>query len=303
MAKEGDANLNLMGIVPTYPSEKYGYIIPEENEKISKVKMFKEKPDKEKAKEYISNGALWNGGIFAYKIKYVLDIAHKLIDFKDYEDLYNKYETVNKESFDYAVVEKEDNIKVMKFNGMWKDLGTWNTLTESIDDSIIGKGIINEKCDNIHIINELNIPILCMGIKDAVIAASPEGILVSNKEQSSYIKPFVENIEGQIMFAEKSWGTYQVIDVQDESLTILVTLNPGNKMKYHSHQYRDEVWTIVSGKGKTIINGIEKEVNVGDVIKLPIGCKHTIIAETQIKLIEVQIGKDINVSDKIKCEL
>ena len=303
MAKEGDANLNLMGIEPTYPSEKYGYIIPEENEKISKVKMFKEKPDKEKAKEYISNGALWNGGIFAYKIKYVLDIAHKLIDFKDYEDLYNKYETVNKESFDYAVVEKEDNIKVMRFNGMWKDLGTWNTLTESIDDSIIGKGIINEKCDNIHIINELNIPILCMGIKDAVIAASPEGILVSNKEQSSYIKPFVEDIEGQIMFAEKSWGTYQVIDVQDESLTILVTLNPGNKMKYHSHQYRDEVWTIVSGKGKTIINGIEKEVNVGDVIKLPIGCKHTIIAETQIKLIEVQIGKDINVTDKIKCEL
>ena len=303
MAKEGDANLNLMGIEPTYPSEKYGYIIPEENEKISKVKMFKEKPDKEKAKEYISNGALWNGGIFAYKIKYVLDIAHKLIDFKDYEDLYNKYETVNKESFDYAVVEKEDNIKVMRFNGMWKDLGTWNTLTESIDDNIIGKGIINEKCDNIHIINELNIPILCMGIKDAVIAASPEGILVSNKEQSSYIKPFVEDIEGQIMFAEKSWGTYQVIDVQDESLTILVTLNPGNKMKYHSHQYRDEVWTIVSGKGKTIINGIEKEVNVGDVIKLPIGCKHTIIAETQIKLIEVQIGKDINVTDKIKCEL
>ena len=217
--------------------------------------------------------------------------------------MYNKYETVNKESFDYAVVEKEDNIKVMRFNGMWKDLGTWNTLTESIDDNIIGKGIINEKCDNIHIINELNIPILCMGIKDAVIAASPEGILVSNKEQSSYIKPFVEDIEGQIMFAEKSWGTYQVIDVQDESLTILVTLNPGNKMKYHSHKYRDEVWTIVSGKGKTIINGIEKEVNVGDVIKLPIGCKHTIIAETQIKLIEVQIGKDINVSDKIKCEL
>ena len=303
LAKNGDANLSLMGINPTYPSEKYGYIIPESTDKVSKVKMFKEKPDKETAKEYITNGALWNGGIFAYKLKYVLDIAHKLIDFKDYEDLFNKYETLNKISFDYAVVEKEDNIQVMRFNGMWKDLGTWNTLVESMNDNILGNGILNDTCENTHIVNELNIPILGMGLKNIVVAASPEGILVSNKEQSSYIKPYVEEIEGQIMFAEKSWGTYRVIDVQDESLTILVTLKPGNKMKYHSHDFRDEVWTIVSGKGRTIIDGIEKEVNVGDVIKLPRGCKHTIIADTKLKIIEVQLGKEINVNDKNKFEI
>ena len=303
LAKEGNANLSLMGINPTYPSEKYGYIIPETTEKISKVKMFKEKPDKETAKEYITSGALWNGGIFAYKLKYVLDIAHKLIDFKDYEDLFDKYETLNKISFDYAVVEKEDNIQVMKFNGMWKDLGTWNTLTESMNDSIIGKGIQNETCENTHIINELNIPILCMGIKDAIVAASPEGILVSNKEQSSYIKPYVEDIEGQIMFAEKSWGSYKVIDVQEESLTILVTLNAGNKMKYHSHDNRNEVWTVIEGRGKTVIDGMEQIVKPGDVVTMEAGCKHTIIAETELKLIEVQLGKEINVNDKHKYEI
>ena len=303
LAKEGNANLSLMGINPTYPSEKYGYIIPETTEKISKVKMFKEKPDKETAKEYITSGALWNGGIFAYKLKYVLDIAHKLIDFKDYEDLFDKYETLNKISFDYAVVEKEDNIHVMKFNGMWKDLGTWNTLTESMNDSIIGKGIQNETCENTHIINELNIPILCMGIKDAIVAASPEGILVSNKEQSSYIKPYVEDIEGQIMFAEKSWGSYKVIDVQEESLTILVTLNAGNKMKYHSHDNRNEVWTVIEGRGKTVIDGMEQIVKPGDVVTMEAGCKHTIIAETELKLIEVQLGKEINVNDKHKYEI
>ena len=265
--------------------------------------MFKEKPDVKTAKEYIEKGALWNGGVFAYKLKYLLNIAHKLIDFKDYYDLFNKYETLEKISFDYAVVEKENNIEVMKFDGKWKDLGTWNTLTESMNEEIFGKGIKNDSCENIHIINELNIPILCMGLKNVVVAASSEGILVSDKEQSSYIKPLVEKIDQQIMFAEKSWGSYQVIDIQEESLTILITLNSGNSMKYHSHEFRDEIWTIVSGTGRTIIDGIEQKVKPGDVITMKAGCKHTIIAETEIKVIEVQIGKEINVEDKQKFEL
>lgn len=298
LAKEQEYNLTLMGIKPTYPSEKYGYIIPENKEEISKVKRFKEKPNLETAQKYIEQGALWNGGIFAYKLKYVLDIAHKLIDFKDYNDLYKKYETLEKISFDYAVVEKEEKIQVMKYNGQWKDLGTWNTLTEAMDENIFGKGIEDEKCENTNIINELNVPILCMGLKNIVVAASAEGILVTDKEQSSYIKPFVEQIDQQVMFSEKSWGSYRVIDVQEESLTILVTLNPQNRMKYHSHEFRDEVWTIISGYGKVIVDGIEKKVKSGDVITMKAGSKHTIIAETELKVVEVQLGKEINVNDK-----
>lgn len=303
LAKSSDANLSLMGINPTYPSEKYGYIIPESKEKISKVQMFKEKPTVDVAKKYIEQGAIWNGGIFAYKIKYVLDIAHKLIEFDDYYDLYNKYETLPKISFDYAVVEKESNIQVMRFNGEWKDLGTWNTLTEAMDENVFGKGILNDKCENTHVINELNVPVLCMGLKDTIIAASSEGILVTDKEQSSYIKPYVEKITGQVMFAEKSWGSYKVIDIQEESLTVLVTLKPGHRMHYHSHDYRDEVWTIVSGTGKTIVDGMEQIVKPGDVITLEAGCRHTIIAETELKVVEVQLGKEISVNDKHKFTL
>ena len=298
LAKNSDVNLSLMGITPTYPSEKYGYIIPEDKNIVSKVKMFKEKPKEDQAREYIEQGALWNGGIFAYKLKYVLDTAHKLIDFTDYEDLYNKYETLEKISFDYAVVEKESNIQVMRFNGQWKDLGTWNTLTESIEEEILGKGIKDETCENTHVINELNIPILCMGLKNTVVAASPEGILVADKHQSSYMKPYVEKISGQIMFAEKSWGIYQVIDIQEEALTVLVKLNANHRMKYHMHNYRDEVWTVVSGVGKVIIDGEERDVKAGDVIEVKRNSKHTIIAQTDLKVIEVQLGKNINVNDK-----
>ncbi len=298
LAENPKYNLTLMGIQPTYPSEKYGYIIPENKQDVSKVEKFKEKPNLETAKKYIEQGALWNGGIFAYKLKYVLDIAHKLIDFKDYNDLYQKYEMLEKISFDYAVVEKEEKIQVMRFEGQWKDLGTWNTLTEAMHEDVFGQGIKNDKCENTHIINELNVPILCMGLKNAVVAASAEGILVTDKEQSSYIKPYVEQIHQQVMFSEKSWGSYRVIDVQEESLTILVTLNPKNCMKYHSHEFRDEVWTIVLGTGEIIIDGERKSVETGDVVTMKAGCKHTIIAETELKVIEVQLGKDISVNDK-----
>ncbi len=300
LAARGTSNLVLMGIEPTYPSEKYGYIIPENAQKVSRVSTFKEKPDAKTAARYILQGALWNGGVFAYKIGYVLKKAHELIDFTDYQDLYEKYDTLKKISFDYAVVEKEEHIQVMRFNGSWKDLGTWNTLTEAMEETSVGKVITNETCENLHVINELDVPILCMGLKNMVIAASPEGILVSDKEQSSYIKPFVDKIDQEIMFAEKSWGYYRVLDVEEESLTIKVTLKAGHSMNYHSHERRDEVWTVVSGYGRAVIDDVVTKICPGDVLHMPAGCKHMVAADSELKIIEEQLGKDIHVRDKIK---
>ena len=302
-AAVSSANLVLMGIEPTYPSEKYGYIIPIGKEQVSKVSMFKEKPTQEVAKDYIAKGALWNGGVFAFKLGYVLNRAHELIDFVDYEDLFNKYDTLNKISFDYAVVEHEPEIEVMRFAGTWKDLGTWNTLTEAMDSHAVGEALFNENCENVHVVNELDVPILCMGLKDVVVSASPEGILVSDKEQSSYIKPFVNTLDHRVMFAEKSWGSFKVIDIDNASMTIKVTLNAGHRMNYHSHQHRDEVWTVIAGEGKTIVDGMEQNVKAGDVITMSAGCRHTVIAETELKLIEVQLGEAIDVHDKQKFEL
>ena len=302
-AATSSANLVLMGIEPTYPSAKYGYIIPKDKENVSQVSVFKEKPDEETANSYIASGALWNGGVFAFRLGYVLKRAHELIAFHDYRDLYEKYDTLTKVSFDYAVVEHESEIEVMSFGGMWKDMGTWNTLTEAMESPSIGKAILNDSCDNVHVVNELDVPVLCMGLKDVVVSASPEGILVSDKIQSSYIKPFVDEIDQQIMFAEKSWGSFRVIDIEEGSMTIKVTLNAGHKMNYHSHERRDEIWTVIDGQGRTIIDGVEKAVTAGDVIAMKAGTPHTIIADTPLQVIEVQIGMDISVGDKKKLDL
>lgn len=299
-AAKGEANLVLMGIEPTYPSEKYGYIIPVGNEQTSNVKTFKEKPDTKTAEQYITQGALWNGGVFAYKLKYVLEKAHELFDFTDYVDLFSKYSAMPKISFDYAVVEKESRIQVMRFSGQWSDLGTWNTLTEVMSEAIIGKAILNDKCSNVHVINELNIPVVCMGLSDVVVSVSPEGILVADKEQSSQIKPYVDQIDQQIMFAEKSWGNFRIVDADKDSITIKIVMNAGQSMSYHSHSRRDEIWIIVSGQGMVYIDDTEQQVNIGDVITIPAGCRHMISAITELTITEMQLGHDISVEDKKK---
>ena len=300
LAEKGDAKLTLMGIEPTHPSEKDGYIIPENEKNISKVKEFKEKPNLETAKKYLAQSALWNAGIFAFKIGYLLEKAHSMIDFEDYRDLFNKYDNLTKISFDYAVVEKESSIQVVRYSGDWNDVGTWNMMAEVMADKTKGKVVLDETCKNTNVVNELNIPILCMGCKDMIVAASGDGILIADKERSDYMKPYVEKIETEAMYAEKSWGTYTVIDVQPGSMTVKVSMRAGEHMTYHMHNYREEVLTVVSGKGKAIVDGMEQVLRTGDVITIAAGCKHMVEANTALDMIEVQLGEEISVTDKIK---
>lgn len=303
-AERGDKDLVLMGIQPTYPSEKYGYIKPSMNADGSWGFTFTEKPTREKAEEYIEAGALWNGGVFAFRLSYVLQKSKELLGTSSYQELYDNYANLKKISFDYAVVENETSLEILRYSGTWKDIGTWNTLADAMEENIVGKGTIGEGSENVHVVNELDIPVLAMGLKNTIIAASPDGILVTSEDAADYIKPYVDAIDQQIMFAEKSWGSYQVIDAEDNSITIKVTLNPGHRMNYHSHDHRDEVWTIVSGSGRTIVDGMEQLVKTGDVVTMGAGCKHMVIAgEEGLQLIEVQLGTDITVADKHKYEM
>lgn len=303
LAEAGITNLTLMGIVPTVPSEKYGYIIPENGENVSSVKEFKEKPDKETAKKYIAQSALWNAGIFAFKLGYLIDKAHSMIEFDDYRDLYSKYDGLTKISFDYAVVEKEKSIQVLRYRGEWKDVGTWNMMAEVMSDQTKGRVVLDETCVNTNVVNELNVPILCMGCKDLVVAASGDGILISDKERSGKMKPYVEKIETEARYAEKSWGTYTVIDVQPGSMTVKLSMRAGEHLTYHMHNYREEVWTVVAGRGRAIVDGMEQILRTGDVVTIAAGCKHMVEAVEDLDIIEVQLGEEISVGDKIKYEL
>lgn len=302
--KKGTSKLVLMGIKPTYPSEKYGYIIPIEKRDIADVKEFKEKPDKKKAVDYISQGALWNGGVFAFKLGYLLEISRKQCGTDVYDELYKKYNQLEKISFDYAVVEKESSVRVVRFNGDWKDLGTWNTLTEAMSEAESGN-VISAMCDNTHIINELGLPLVALGLKDTIVTATPDGILVSDKETSSQLKKYVE--KRRPMYERRLWGEYRVLDYNTKgegNITLVkeLVISEGNHISYQYHHRRTEVWTITQGEGELILEGEVKKIVRGDVTVIKPGMKHAIKAITELHIIETQFGDELSEDDIIRLD-
>ena len=296
------ADLALLGIRPTYPSAKYGYILTEQDDLektgVYRVNSFEEKPTEEKAQRLIEQGAFWNAGVFAVSIGYVLDIVAREIEDVSYESVLACYGELENISFDYKVVEKARNVSMVEYEGKWKDLGTWNTLTEEMDEICSGKSIIGEECENTHIINELSIPVVALGTKDLVIAASPDGILVSDKHKSSYLKPYVETLEARPMYEERRWGEYRVLDYtqyedKSKSLTKHLMIEKGKSISYQCHLHRDEIWTIVDGEGRLLIDGTVKTVKRGDVAYIVAGQKHALYATKDLHFIEVQIGKEL----------
>ncbi len=292
------ADIVLMGVKPTYPSEKYGYIIPDKGKEINRIIEFKEKPDVKTAQELISRGGLWNCGVFAFKLSYIMNIVKSVLKCDCYNDVVSNYSEFEHTSFDYAVVEKAKSAVVIPYNGEWKDLGTWNTLTEVMEENQIGDVKISSDCKNTHIINELEIPVVVMGTENMIIAASPDGILVADKVQSSYIKKYVEDRDMRPMFEERSWGEYKVLDMvinEDgtKSLTKRKKIKRGMKIEYQSHKSRSEVITVISGKCIITINDRAHEAYPGDTYAVAEGIKHGLEAVTDTEIIEVQVGKEL----------
>ncbi|AOM81656.1 sugar phosphate nucleotidyltransferase [Salisediminibacterium beveridgei] len=302
------SDLALIGVKPSYPSEKYGYIVPEkelQGNEYLKVSHFKEKPSQELAKKLINDNALWNSGVFAFKLEYIINILMEQELPIQYDELLNQYNRLTKNSFDYEVVEKAEQIVSIPYEGSWKDLGTWNTLTEEMVSQKIGKGIISSDCKNTHLINELDIPVAILGMSNALIAVSPDGILVTDKEASPKVKELVSSFEQRPMYEERRWGWYQVLDYtkfpnEKEVLTKKIGIAAGKNLSYQLHHKRSEVWTIISGEGEYVLDDQIEIIKAGDVLNIPVGSKHGIKATTDLQFIEVQTGTDIVEEDIVR---
>lgn len=299
--RQNVADLVLMGITPTYPSEKYGYVVPEaphDNDDFYRVSRFTEKPTVSVAEELLKEGAFWNGGVFAFRLGYMMNIVSKYIQSDSFEDIRSRYSEFPKISFDYEVAEKAKSVAVVPFSGEWKDLGTWNTLTSELHRPVIGNAVMGAHCENTHVINELQNPIYVDGLKDVVVAACPDGILVCGKEHSEEIKKAVENLTPRPMYEERRWGTYRVLDDSyyadgRHSLTKSITLKPGKNISYQIHHHRSETWTFVQGEGVFVLDDKEQKVAAGDTVIIPVEHWHAIKAVSQLTFIEVQSGNPL----------
>ncbi len=299
--KNNVADLVLMGIAPTYPSEKFGYVVPKKAEATEGVKMverFTEKPNEEKAKQLLEQGAYWNGGVFAFRLGYMMDIVDQYLKTDTFQETHKRYAEFPKISFDYEVAEKAQSVAVVPFAGEWKDLGTWNALCEELPSTHIGNVMMGDNNENTHAVNELGIPVFCNGLKDVIVAASPDGIMVCDKQDSEKIKDYANKLITRPMYEERRWGTYRVLDnakYEDgtRSLTKSIHLNAGKHISYQLHRHRSETWTCVDGEGIFVLDGERRLVKRGDVMNIPLGHHHAIKAITDLTFIEVQIGNPL----------
>lgn len=296
-----EAEIVLMGVKPNFPSEQYGYIVPsamKEGRLSTRVARFVEKPNTDQAKNLLAEGACWNAGVFAFKLGFIINLISQYCEYDSYVDVLRDYSKLPKISFDYEVVEKSNSVAFIAYEGKWKDLGTWNTLCEELPSTYIGNVFMGDANVNTHVINELGVPLLCDGLNDTVVAASPDGILVCSKGRSDLIKGYVSNLEMRPMFEERRWGSYRVLDTTTyldggKSLTKSLLIKAGKSISYQIHHHRSEVWTIVDGCGEFVFDGERRSVGRGDVLNIPVGHFHAIKAITDLAIIEVQTGNPL----------
>ena len=303
---ETDSDVVLMGVVPTEPSTKYGYIVPkrvdeEEKQEYYEVEKFQEKPTENVAAELIQKHALWNCGVFCMKIKTILSLVEQLNAPITYPELYNDYGKLPKISFDYQVLEKSQNLYVVPFQGMWKDLGTWDILAGQMNTDILGKGICDSSCENTNIVNELDIPTIAVGTKNVMVVASFDGILVIDKEKSNEVKEIVSKLNYPSKYEERRWGVLNTLDLSEteDGFTLLrkIIMFGGASSSYHYHNERDEVLTILSGRGEIIIDGVSILLSQGTTITIPQNKKHAVRAFCDMEYLETHIGRTFGDED------
>jgi mannose-1-phosphate guanylyltransferase len=210
-----------LGITPSFPNTGYGYIQFKETDayptdtRLCKVKTFTEKPELEMAKSFISSGDfLWNSGIFVWSLKSITDAFARFVP--DISDAFNKgsefyntdrekqfiqntYTTCKSISIDYAVMEKAENVFVMRSDFGWSDLGTWGTLYEHREknaegNAVVGKNVMLYNCSNCIV----NVPpkklAVLQGLNDYIVIEDKDILLVCRKSDEQEIRQFVNDV-------------------------------------------------------------------------------------------------------------
>jgi len=330
-AKNG--RLVTFGVMPNSPNTGFGYInyIEGLNSDVSEVNKFVEKPDQKTAESYLKDGCyLWNSGIFMFDpsqlimelsfhclevvnaVKKSFDNATKDLYFIRLEPKF--FESSPNDSIDYALMEKSNNVVVIKLDAGWSDVGSWESLYEISEKDKNGnvfKGdIFAEETYNTYIDSGSHI-IATIGVTDLVIIDTPDATLIANKGQSHKVQKIVkrlqslnrdEHINNRKVF--RPWGWYDSIESGLNFQVKRLHVNPGAKLSLQMHNKRAEHWVVVDGVAN-VTNGEETFIlNVGESTYIPIGAKHSLEnrASQTLEIIEVQSGSYLGEDDIVRFE-
>lgn len=305
---ESRADIALIGVLPEFPSTQFGYILPSitsERAEYLSVAQFAEKPDEARAADFISQGGLWNCGVFSCSLGFLLS-SMAIRDLPiEYEQLLERYDELPERSFDCEVLENTRNAVVIPYTGVWADIGSWDALTPHLQGTVIGQGSISEDSEGTHLVNELSSPVHIIGAPGLIVAAGPDGILVAGKEQAKRIKQKLEGHVARPMIEEKRWGNARILDFSRstagvEVTTSKITILAGKHTSYHFHRHTKEIWSVLSGSGEYRMNGKVYSIAAGDTITVSSGAKHALRAITSLELIVIELVALPNIEDYVR---
>lgn len=330
-AEEG--RLVTFGVVPGHPETGYGYIQrgKEQRPEIFEVASFTEKPDEERAKEYLDSGEYyWNSGMFLFKAKTYLEelqihapqvheacskAMKKTVKDLDFIRIDQKtFEGSPSISIDYAVMEKTELASVVPLDAGWNDIGSWAALWEaSVKDA--GNNNILGDVKTIDTENSLiraeNRLVATVGVRDLVVVETKDAVLVVHREHVQKIKDLVEDIRDNGRHEHlnqrevfRPWGSYDSLEMGERFQVKRITVKPGAKTSMQMHHHRAEHWIVVRGSAKVTINNETIFLTENESAYIPVGKAHSLEnpGKIPLELIEVQSGSYLGEDDIVRFE-
>lgn len=317
--KLADDYLITFGVKPTHPHTGYGYIKPgEEIENGYKVERFVEKPDIETAKRYISEGYLWNSGMFLFDSDIFMEECRKLAadvvePFEFSNSIDEVYSSIPEISVDYGIMERTDKAAVVILDVLWNDVGSFDALYSLMErnedgNAVKGEYIGIDSKNNLIISDRL---VTTIGVKDMAIIETKDAVLVCPRKDAQKVRDIVKKLkESKDERAEfhttvyRPWGSYTVLEEGDFYRIKRITVYPKRRLSLQMHYHRSEHWVVVKGTAKVVVDGREYLVKNGESTYVPAGVKHRLENPglLPLEVIEVQIGEYLGEDDIVRFE-
>lgn len=269
------------GITPTLPKTGYGYIESGENlsDQVKKVLSFREKPNAQTAAEFLANPNFhWNSGMFVCTAGFYLEELKKfepeifsyskhavLTGARNHDFLRLNHQDFSKcksESIDYAIMEKTAKSAIIPVKMPWSDLGCWAAVADinqpdENGNSISGKVIAKDS--NNCLINSSKLLVTTIGIKNQIIVATDDAVLIADKEYTQDVKDLVnalhkehQQVTKEHLRVSRPWGYYEILAEDRYFKVKRLMVKPGAKLSLQKHQYRAEHWVVVAGEADII---------------------------------------------------
>ncbi|WP_461832022.1 mannose-1-phosphate guanylyltransferase/mannose-6-phosphate isomerase [Aquifex sp.] len=315
IAKKG--YIVLFGEKPAYPETGYGYIkLHKELEKgVYEVDRFEEKPDYDKAKEYVKDGLhLWNCGIFLFTLERIVK------DYTEYMPEVNlnlKYEEFTKSfpdfpdiSFDYAILEKTKKLAVVKMEAKWSDVGSWKAVYDNMEKNGNGNVVIGDvdaiETENSLLLSQGNNLIACVGLEDFIVVGTEDATLIMRKEESQRVRDIVKHLKekGDERAVEHitsftPFGSITKLENGERYRIRKLVIKKGKETPLQMHHHRTVHFIILRGTAKVRINGSERFYHENESFFIPKSIPYKIInvGRIPLEIIEVESGEYLGEDD------